>query len=720
MNDILDSPLKLRRDAIYMKTEKGIVFRSRKGAFAFSGNMIYSTFQQLLPYLNGNVKGAALVASVPSDGRRAVSDLLQALVQRDVLQITDERDAQILERNVVAAFEPQIEFIRHYADRPHERFQTFRETKLLLAGSGTAFASAGAALLRNGLRTLHVSCSSNSDLELLAEEGRRLRERNVENGISRIEAGAVLRQLGLEMVLYCSERPDLATVRRLNAQATEFGFYFLPAIIYGGNMLVGPSVDPLKTGCWECAMLRWSDNLGGDIFSVFWKQIALGQTARGRTAEVSEIAAHMLGNTAAMEIFKLCIGQPEGETRSRLLKQSLSTLETETKAVLPHPDCGACLQVPSWPNKEQESYGAKATNNSPKECLGKWLPYFDEEFGLFQKFDDESIEQIPLRLSPLAFCLPATESQGKRNGVAMGWSLEHSDAARLHALRKGIAAKAYLSAPISLRNMALRTYSRDRKRIDPSQLAGWLGNSWPPAITSSYLELIDLQTSETVLVPASAVHPDFDAEGWFDRSAGLGVDLEKTGALRSAVLSLYQRLAIVSLVHGSLRARRWDRNALPLSQNMEYLLSTAEHLGLSNLPFVIVSPDEGVYSAVALPQNGEPLCRADELIIATEFSLSRALEGALAEIIARSQLSRSGHQWQDVPAYDGLRAHAEFFIEVDGHAPGLGEDNETTLEQFTAHLAAQGKSLLWCDVTPPDIRLTETFHMVSVVLASRF
>ncbi len=718
MNDIFDFPLKLRRDAIYMKTEKGIVFRSRKGAFAFSGSMIYSTFQQLLPYLNGSIKGADLVASVPRDGQRAVSDLLQTLVQRDVLQVTDGQDAQILERSVVSAFEPQIEFIRHYADRPHERFHAFRETKLLLTGSGVAFASAGAALLRNGLRTLHVSCSSSSNLELLRAEGAKLRERNVQSGINYIEESSVLRQGGLEMVLYCSERPDLATVRRLNAQAAELGFCFLPAVIYGGNMLVGPSVDPLKTGCWECAMLRWSDNLGGDIFSVFWKQVALGQTVRARAAEVSEIAAHMLGNTAAMEIFKLCIGQPESETRATLLKQNLSTLETETKIVLPHPDCGACQPAPSWLTPEGDWQSADAVNISPKDCLVRWLPFFDEEFGLFQKFDDDSIEQIPLRLSPLAFCLPATETEGKRNCIAMGWSLEHSDAARLHALRKGIEARAFLSAPVSLRNVASQTANGNRKKVDPSQLASWLGASWPAATISGYLEFIDLHTSETLLVPAGAVHPDFDEEGWFDRSAGLGAGLTRADALRQAVLSLYQRLAVTRLVHGSLRARRWEQSAVSPSKNMEYLLSTAEHLGLSNLPCAIAVLEEGVYSALALPLGEESLCRVDDLIICTEFSLSKALEGILAETIARSQLSRIGRQWQDIPVYDGLCAKAEFFMNVDSQAPVLAEDKETTLAQFAARLAAQGKSLLWCDVTPPDIGATGTFRLVSVLLAS--
>jgi hypothetical protein len=310
MTNILGLQLKLRRDTVFMKTESGIVFRSRKGTFALRGNSVYSAFQQLLPSLDGKTTGDELLSQVRVEGRRTVSDLLQALFQRGVVQSTDIEDSASIDAQTAEVFAPQIEFIQHYADKPAERFARFRETKLLLLGGGTAFSSAGAALVRNGLRNLHVVAPASISLGVMDRECERLAERKVSSRVSRIDSGAKPNRFDYDILIYCSERPELALIRRLNAQAVAFGFHFLPAYIHEGKLIVGPLANPSKPGCWECAMLRWSDNASGDQASAFWKRIALGQQRDWHSTDVSEVSAHMLGNTVAMEIFKLRVGRP--------------------------------------------------------------------------------------------------------------------------------------------------------------------------------------------------------------------------------------------------------------------------------------------------------------------------------------------------------------------------------------------------------------------------
>jgi|GEM_PF-2098184 len=717
MADILESPLQLRRDAVYMKTEKGIVFRSRKGAFAFSGNSIFKTFQQLVPFLDGKCRGLDLLDAVGDEGRAAVSDLLLALVKRDVLQPVDLKDALLVDRTEAEAFEPQIEFIRHYADRPHERFHEFREKKILLVGSGDGFISAGAALLRNGLKRLQISCPADTNLTLMEQEGAKLRGRNLESEVIRVTEVTAASPFDFEVMIYCAERPDLSEVRRLNAGATQFGYRFLPAIVYGGNIIVGPAVDPLKPGCWECAMLQWSDNVGGDTASVFWRRIALGQTAWPHAVGVAEVSAHMLGNTAAMEAFKLCIGQPQAETQSRLLKQDLSTLESSIKTMLPHPDCAACLQLRAGGNTETGEPVAKPV--AVEQCLRAWAPHFDEEFGVFKRFDDESIEQIPLRLSTLEFCQPASEENANREVIAIGWSLENSDTARFHALTKAVRFKAQTSASSSLRRTSTEKRKTGTTVYEPHQLLGWLGTSVPDALAERFLEFTDLSNSERVLVPAQSLHPDFDPRLSFDRhSAGIGVHLDQDGALSAAVLSLYEYVVISQLANGTLSVSRWDEQCSVLPNTTEYLLSTARHLGMNGFDVVVATPNSGVFSAIVLPQK-EALCSIPDSNIHTRFSLVQAVDAGLCNMIARAQLKRAGREWTDVPPYSGLYARAEFPLEVVG-STAISEDlSETSLTKVLEDLSSTGKTVLWRDITPLEFESTGTLRQVQALLASK-
>ena len=112
------APLKLRRDAVFLQTDRGIVFRSRKGSFAFQGSTIYRTFQQLLPHLQGTHTGDEVVAALRPESQKAMAALLRKLVDCDVLQAVDVEDAALLPAAVAREYSSQVEYIRHTSDRP--------------------------------------------------------------------------------------------------------------------------------------------------------------------------------------------------------------------------------------------------------------------------------------------------------------------------------------------------------------------------------------------------------------------------------------------------------------------------------------------------------------------------------------------------------------------------------------------------------------------------
>ena len=720
MADILNSRFVLRRDAIYMKTESGIMFRTRKGAFAIAGKTIYSNFQKLLPYLDGACTGSELLQSMGRDENGNVAQLLKTLVQREVLQLAETEGIGLLPSSVRQTFSSQLEFIRHYANKPYERFASFREKRILVMGAGAGLMSASVALLRNGLRTLHVCAGAEDDLSLLHRQCEELQSRGVQSSIVLTDHADLTSRLEFEIVLYCSEQPDLSVIKRLNAGATQYGYYFLPAIIYAGSMIVGPIVDPLQPGCWECAMLHWSNNVGGDVAATLWRHIARGNMAPHTLTKISEVSAHMLGNTAALELFKLSVGHPQPESRSQLLKQDLSTLELAIKTLLPHPDCTACLQVQSWTNPEGPSETVSTLNGVPvsESAVRAWLPYLDEEFGTFQHFDDENIEQIPLRLSVVDFCIPLIGAKNEaRHMSAVGISLQSSDLARINALKKAIHFKVARFASSSLRRLspAIGTH----RQLPFDEIESWLGGSLPEGVKETYFDCTDLHTSDTVLVPAAALHPDFDMFGRFDaHSAGIGVETTTNAALREAVLSAYEYVTIAGLVHECLKVKRWNPNTGELPATTQYLVSTTTHLGIHDWEIFIAEPEPRVYTAI-LVFPGQRICAVADLNLGTGFALAEAVNAVLAQHIARAQMAHSKREWVDVPLRTGFYSQADFPLHISPDDAKQESGNAVTVQQFAADLRARNKALLWRDVTPPEIQMTRSFQIVKVLLAAK-
>lgn len=714
----LNVRLALRRDAIYMKTEAGMLFRTRKGAFNFTSKYIYSTFQKLLPYLDGSLTGAELLDALPESARNNVATFLETLIKQDILQVADMDGSELLEASVAKAMAGQLEFIRHYADKPYQRFLEFRQKRILLCGSGAAVLAVGTALLRNGLRKLSLSGLSEQSVEALHRESDEMRRLGVPSEVSVLQQIESAQPLDFEIVVYCSEQPDLALVRRLNEGATQYGYYFLPAIIHSGNMVIGPLVDPLQPGCWECAVLRWTENVGGPQATALWRKIALGNSAHDLPLG-SEISANIMGNTAGLEIFKLCIGRPNSESRTTVLQQSLATFEASKKALLPHPDCRACLQVHEWRGPEKPAREQTAPRNDgvpvPEESIAAWMPYFDQEYGAFQRFNDDDIDQIPLRISVLEFAPPLSDRPGiSRRMSSIGVSVENSDAARIQALQKAIRFRAAEFAPSSLWRRAPSAPSGEA--LPAHSLEIWLGAPLLQRETTQCFDFSDLRSGNKVAVPVVAVHPDFDLHRRFDsHTAGIGIGLNETDSLRDAVCSLMEQVTVSRLAEESLPVWRWNATPDRQAHTTAYLLSTAAHFGRDDFQIVFASPVAGIYSALLLDAN-QSIAHAGKLTIATRFSLTQAVDAVLAERIARDQMAHCKRAWHDVPIRRGLYSEAEFRLRILPEPPARQGESELDLSSFAHVLAAANKGILWSDITPPEVEMTHTFRIVKALL----
>jgi bacteriocin biosynthesis cyclodehydratase domain-containing protein len=657
--------LRLRRDAVYLKTDEGIVFRSKSGPFALKGAGIYATFRALVPYLDGKHTRRSILGALREGQRAAVDDLLQVLLDRSVLGHLDPDDEALVDPAVADLFAPNIDFIGHVADERNRRFLAFRDARILLAGSGVGLESAGVALMRNGLRHLHVATADRDAAAAFDRECGRISANGVSCDVTVCGAAANGETGNVDFVIYCSEQPDLRAVHDLTARTAEAGFRFLPAVVCEVQSIIGPIVEPAARGCWLCAMTWWSENADPRASSAFWRALALGG-ARPRRREDSEIAAQMLGITAALEAYRYFTGAPPPESYAHVLSQNLETLEIAKSAFVPHPSCPRCRGLP--PRAEASTETPRSP--SAEAVLGAWAPLLGHEFGVFRGFTDGTIEQIPLRVAAL---------EAGDGETVFGWSEKTSYDARLHAL---------------VRALARRTMKRDSSGVsDHTNVQG-----------------LELATNAPVLVPASAVQPSLGAEAGFDASrTGVGVGVTRDAAREEAVLSLLKHRALVQVAQGTLVLREWDADG---DETTRYLRSSLENLGARGVRIGLASPFRGVFVAVLLPADEGP-DRAGDLVVATAYSALDAVNKALAEAAARLQVARNGLVWRRES-----RSGVDAAPAIEGRFDPPASDVRASLADVLHALREEAYSVVGVDVTPPEVERQQFLHVERAILVA--
>ncbi|WP_045758144.1 TOMM precursor leader peptide-binding protein [Xanthomonas albilineans] len=689
MNQLLDSGLSLRRDALYFKTEKGISFRTRRSTFVLSSAGMYATFQQIVPFLDGRRTGAAIVSTVREEHRQTLQNLLSVLVKNEVVRLVDLQDTQVLEPHVARAFDAQLQFIGHLVDAPYARFARWRDSTVVLAGEGAAALGCGVALLRNGLRRLHVPAADMALRAALAEQAHALSAGGVPCDVEGYET-----MPAADLVVFCSATPSWPALLRLNAAATAGGTPLLPAVVQGGASLVGPLVTAQpgseSEACWTCAMLRWSDQRPDAAAAAFWRQVAL-DTDDSRQMPPESLAI-IMANTAAMEAFKVLLGLPQTETRSTLLRQDFDTYEIARQRLLPHPACPAC-------GGRHPVRGDEPAN--PRAALELWDGLMNERFGLFTRFDDDDIEQLPLRAAAVCWG-PTTQAR-----VVYAFSRQASDEARQRALADACAlrsAQALPAGPAPVAEPGSGTV------VSGDRLWGWVGAS--PQTTKAWLPARDAHRGDRCWVPTAAVHPLYDTDSDFRTpKSGIAAALELADARRLSALHLFEQFALDEIAQGRLALRAWDGSGG--NDAIAFLVGSIGDLGEPVPTVLLATLPCGVGIAAVQPESADT-APTDGLVIAAGTGTLQALERALELHTGRLQVQRHGRAWKPVRDTSWLTG-----LPLSLHSTGTpvaADDDDTSFEAWAARLGEEGHRLLQVDVTPRDVLATASFHVVRTLL----
>lgn len=698
--------LRLRRDTIYMKTDGGILFKGRGRSFTINGNNVYQAFSKLARLLNGTVPTNQILDAAAPSARPALHRLLQTLLRSNLLIAIDEHDASSIDARLCSVFASQIDFLRHHGARPHTRFQAFRTQRILLAGNGTSIETAASALLRNGLRQIWITPDGAYNAALCEAEIRRLARLGVESQMHILTTGAAA-SMSFDLIVYCADEPDFARLHQMNFEALEKRQHFLPAYFHGEKSLIGPFTAPDRAGCWHCAMLRWTERVTAASAIQTWIAIAGVKSARRDTSIVSELSGQILGNNLGLEIFKHYVNLTRPWSSRQVLVQDCSSLESSMDALLPHPECPRCVRI--------GAFGAMAANRLDTEettPLMSWMPYLNGRLAMFNGFHDDSIEQLPLRLSVLRLNRTEKAQDSVIHGF-IGWSLRNSEDSRTHALEAALCHDWLERFPAWLSVRDRVSISPSSRVIEAQEILGWLGNRAPRGSNEGFLQVTRCRDGALAWIPAGAVHPALDHDACFDghhHGIGCGVDV---AAIKAARLSAREYQASVGTCAGGFSMAKPVELDTEADDSVRYLSTSAKRLGITQarIAIVLLTPDAVV---ARLFEETTPSCPSREFPFGAGETLRDAVIALMGRRVARAQLDRYEITVQ-TPQRSDVRTQTVYEIDASSRAVHTNADLHASAA-FSPHLEFEP---WWIDVTSPDVALTADLRIVRVLLVSR-
>ena len=422
--------LKVKRDTFYLPDpEGGVYFRNNESSFRMKGGTIYQWIEKLMPMFNGEQTMGELTEGLTAPYRNRVYEIGETLLQNGFVRDVSQDRPHQLNDMILEKYASQIEFIENFVDSGAYHFQEYRQTNVLVVGSGSILVSLASALIESGLPkfdflvTESIPTNRHRIYELMQNARKmdsevEVREVPFEKGGYKSYWNQVVRSY--DCILYVTQDGNENELRDLNNVCKEEGKIFLPAICLEQVGLSGPIIHPEWDGCWESAWRRLH-------------QSAIQSDQKPNM--VSSTTGALLANVIVFEFFKKVTGIA-GSTNSIYLLD-FETLEGEWLSFIPHPLVTSTSVAPRLVEDldlriKQEG----KRNNASHELLEYFNGLTSEEIGIFHSWEERNLSQLPLAqcfvqavnpltsgpadLLPEVICAGLTHEEAKRNAGLTG------------------------------------------------------------------------------------------------------------------------------------------------------------------------------------------------------------------------------------------------------------------------------------------------------------
>ncbi|MFN8695094.1 MAG: hypothetical protein ACK5XE_02100 [Burkholderiales bacterium] len=405
---------RVRSFVYFAPTAKGVVFRTWTNTFVLNGQGLYDLLERLAPMLDGSRTVAELLASVPTTVSGKISALIEILLEREVLTDDALNDGESLAPEVQARYSASLAYLDSPPIAPVAAFASFRESRVLIVGSGMLARATARALFSLGLRELTVSVPLASCEHILALE-HDFAEHNSHDGDaklmvrSRLEldgVGALDALTGFDLVLHVDADSTTVELKAFDALCRQSRVRLLQATIVSGWGVVTPVLGFEASCCWDCIERRVVESgaVASEIFSLF------------------------LGNSIAFSAFRMLAGIASPDEHRRLLTLHPDSYEMSRRVIVPHACCA--IRTPQA-DRDVTVVRSFSSDVSPAAFLEAMQAILDPVVGVITLHHD-NIDQVPL-----AVVRAARSKLAPKESACLGYGLTPVEA-HYHALRRSL------------------------------------------------------------------------------------------------------------------------------------------------------------------------------------------------------------------------------------------------------------------------------------------
>ncbi|THA86588.1 TOMM precursor leader peptide-binding protein [Streptomyces sp. A0592] len=571
---------RIRRDVLFTETPDGVLFHNADGGFRLTAKSAYRFATLIVPHLTGEHSVADLCRGLGEAQQAMVGELVRTLYERDFARpVTAPAAGQPApDPDVARRYAPQIAYADHYSDDAEARFLRFRDTRVAVLGDDDIARWCASSLIRNGSALVGVTAALRTPApatrasgasgapELDAEvaeavaDGCPAQLRTLPTDPGREPSWAELSDY--DLVVVTGGRTAPARLLPLLRAGIPAGRTLLPAWSYGADAVIGPLMTSGTPGCWACAALRLGAAAGrdGGAAAELWSTLALPGGPAAAGPEPGRPLAAMIGNLLGYEVFRTTSGALPAETAGQVIVQDMASLDVTAEPLLAHPRCPFCAPDPQEAGRAADpvDLAEAGTTAAPAlltldtaraadalvEELNRRSALVRPYTGVFTRYADEPLTQIPLKLSAVEF---GTGRTGPRAIAA--FDVHHVAGARMRAL--DAAAVVYAEHVVPAYGIATRSGSEGGGAVAEGSLTVASGL---PGTATAWQRAVSLVTKEPVLVPAGAVRPfgPHNGDRLFERTrAGAGAGPSPADAAAAGLLSALAHDALLRAVRGS-------------------------------------------------------------------------------------------------------------------------------------------------------------------------
>lgn len=716
---------KLRHNSVFLRTEDGVFFQSDKALFRLKGKSIARWISTLSPYMNGEHTLEELCHGFEPAQREMLIRLVETLLQRGVLKDAVLEEPGILPDTVRRQFAVQLAYIDHFTEEPQKRFKAFRESRLLLAGSGEALLALALSLLRNGLQELSLAPADGREryIGVLEPEAARIREGGSEVQLSINEASlsnALERLEDYDMVVYGSDSSSLKEIAALNECCVRAGRPFLSTTVFAGQAMLGPYTGSPTDPCWLCAQLRLSAWRDAEKGAAFWKEVALGDDLTRESDGVFTSIAWRIGHGLGFELFKILSGALPSETQHGVILQDLEILHATSSTLTQHPLCPVCAHndpVQAQQRLLEIVHGKRDNELLQDEVYKKYTAMFDPQMGAFRKESDPDLQQLPLKVARIN--MAQTEASSVKHASVTAYAIDNVSSASYAALMQAI--KHYATPDRRAMHFASpdEMVAEGHRVLLPQRLATWTGAHSLKANTRvAWLPAFSAQQHALVYVPAAVVYPQsvLNQRGMFEKTAaGLAVAKRFRTVFEEGLFSALGYTHFQEFSRGDAAFARLDPQIISsVDADLAYLVRSAQRF---ERPFICLEMVHQSPLSVCLVRttdtSGEHLTTCG-----VGLSGSEAASMALLNFVGGLQMLQT--EGRLPPASDacssGFSHYRGDLLPTSATSRFLAP--AATIGQVEEYLQETGRDALFVDVTPSDIWNKEALISGLVVLTS--